>query len=44
MQDAINKLLVEDDTFITESYLKLLGFIYSAFTGNKERIQKFKKT
>ena len=43
----LNKLLLADDKFMPEMYLKQPGFTYSAcgpFTKNKERIEKFMQT
>ena len=47
MNDIINKLLLAEDKFMPEMYLRQPGFTYSAcgpFTKNKQRIQKFKQT
>ena len=44
MNKIVNKFLLAGDKFISELHLKQPGFTYSAFTRNKERIQKFMQT
>ena len=47
MNEIVNKSLLAGDKFIPEMHLKRPGFTYTAYTAytkNKERIQKFKKT
>ena len=47
MNKIVNKFLLVDDKFTSESHLKQPGFTYRAcglFTKNKERIEKFKET
>ena len=47
MNEIINKVLLVQDKFMTETHLTQLGFTYSAcgpFTKNKGRMQKFKET
>ena len=47
MNEIVNTFLLAGDEFRPEMHLKQPGFTYSAcgaFTRNKERIQKFKKT
>ena len=47
MNEIVNKLLLAGDKFMSEMYLRQLGFTYSACgssTKNKERIQKFIET
>ena len=46
MNAIVNKLLLAEDKFISETHLKQPGFTYSAcgaFTKTKERIKKLKK-
>ena len=46
MNEIVNKVLLAEDKFMPEMYLKQAGFTYSAcgqFTKNKNRIQKFKE-
>ena len=47
MNAIVNKLLLAEDKFISETHLKQPGFTYSAcgaFTKTKERIKKIKET
>ena len=47
MNNIIDKLLLAGDTFITDVYLRQIGFTYNVcepLTKNKTRIQKFKET
>ena len=47
MNEIVNKFLLPGDTLMPKMYLRQSRFMYSAcraFTKNKERIQKFKKT
>ena len=47
MNETVNKLLLSEESFLSEMHLKQPAFIYSAcgpFTKNKEKIQKFKET
>ena len=47
MNEIVNKLLLSEESFLSEMHLKQPAFIYSAcgpFTKNKEKIQKFKET
>ena len=47
MNEIVNKLLLAEDKFMPEMYLKQLVFMYSvcgAFTKNKERIKILKET
>ena len=44
MNEIVNKSLLAGDKFIPEMHLKRPGFTYTAYTAytkNKERIQKF---
>ena len=47
MNDKVSKLLLAEDKFMPELYLKQPEFIYSdcgPFTKNRKRIQRFKET
>ena len=47
MNEKVNKFLLAGDKFMPEMHLRQSQFVYctcGAFTKNKERIQKFKKT
>ena len=47
MNNIIDKLLLAGGTFITDVYLRQIGFTYNVcepLTKNKTRIQKFKET
>ena len=47
MNNIIDKLLLAGGTFITDVYLRQIGFTYNVcepLTKNKIRIQKFKET
>ena len=47
MNEIVNKILLAEDTFMPEMYLKQPGFTYSPcrpFTRNNQRIQKFMQT
>ena len=44
MNEIVNKILLAGDKFMPEMHLRQLGFTYSPFTKNKERIQRFLQT